>query len=285
MINILAFPTWLFNWSAFLDFQFWRLNYSSKWPHLKSNLCSFCEHDKTCIFSFLNLVQHLQNLLKCSLAFGIINVKYRGNYILRRAIDEISNMIRKKRKKSGRRRSISNPTNTTLSACCRICFSIAEILLLIGLSVESGHLKNWNMPRASCLVIREGLFSAAGVFSLTTVFLAAGLYLTALRAERISQELEKARREIVERSILYASPPRSPPHPMATIARENHTQPPLLFVLPQAFSKHSNAAVWRKWKYRLCVPLAKLKAQVTSPPFYLSIYIYIYMYFIFTKLF
>ncbi|KAG6668028.1 uncharacterized protein LOC122318360 [Carya illinoinensis] len=127
-----------------------------------------------------------------------------------------------------------------------ICFSIAEILLLIGLSVESGHLKNWNTPRPSCLIIREGLFSAAGVFSLTTVFLAAGLYLTALRAERISRELESVRREMVERSILYASPPSSPPHHMATMTRENpitaenHTQPPL-FVFPQALSKNSNA--------------------------------------------
>lgn len=125
---------------------------------------------------------------------------------------------------------------------CRICFSVGEILLLVGLSVESGHLKNWNRQRPSCLVIREGLFSAAGVFSLATVFFAAGLFLTALRAQTISQELENVRREVLEASALYASPP----HRMATIARENpitsenHTQQPLFEFPLQAFSKHSN---------------------------------------------
>ncbi|KAJ6312373.1 hypothetical protein OIU77_014000 [Salix suchowensis] len=103
-----------------------------------------------------------------------------------------------------------------------ICFAVGEILLLIGLSVESGHLKNWSRPRSNCLIIREGLFSAAGIFSLLTVSFAAGLYLTALRAQRISQEHENTRREILEAAALYVSPPRSPRHQMSTsIAREN----------------------------------------------------------------
>lgn len=117
---------------------------------------------------------------------------------------------------------------------------------MIGLSVESGHLKNWNRQRPSCLIIREGLFSAAGVFSLTAVFFAAGLYLTALRAQTISEGLENVRRKVLEASAHYASPPRSPPpQRMATIARENpitgdnHTQQPL-FAFSQAFGKHSN---------------------------------------------
>uniref|UniRef100_A0A6N2N1U5 Transmembrane protein n=1 Tax=Salix viminalis TaxID=40686 RepID=A0A6N2N1U5_SALVM len=88
--------------------------------------------------------------------------------------------------------------------------------------VESGHLKNWSRPRSNCLIIREGLFSAAGIFSLLTVSFAAGLYLTALRAQRISQEHENTRREILEAAALYVSPPRSPRHQMSTsIAREN----------------------------------------------------------------
>ena len=96
--------------------------------------------------------------------------------------------------------------------------------MLIGLSVESGHLRNWSNPRPSCLVIRQGLFSAAGVFALTSVFLAAGLYLTALKAQRVSQEHENVRRQILEASALYASPPRSPGrHPITAIARENPT--------------------------------------------------------------
>ncbi|CAN1194958.1 hypothetical protein LINPERHAP2_LOCUS42831 [Linum perenne] len=103
-----------------------------------------------------------------------------------------------------------------------VSFAVAEILLLIGLSVESGHLRNWGTPKKSCLVIREGVFAAAGVFSLLTVLLAGGLYLTAFRAQRMSQEQENVRRQIIEASVLYASPPRSPrrDHIVAT-EREN----------------------------------------------------------------
>ncbi|KFK40200.1 hypothetical protein AALP_AA3G342900 [Arabis alpina] len=104
-----------------------------------------------------------------------------------------------------------------------ICFGVGEVLLLVGLSVESGHLKNWSKPKPSCLVIRQGLFSAAGVLSLLTVFLATGLYLTALQAHRISKDLENTHRDILEESILYASPPRSPTQRMATVAREGPT--------------------------------------------------------------
>jgi hypothetical protein len=126
----------------------------------------------------------------------------------------------------------------------RICFAVGEILLLIGLGVESGHLKNWSRPRPNCLIIKEGLFSVAGIFALLTVFFASGLYLTALRAQRMSQEHENTRREILEASALYASPPRSPQHHMITAiarenpvaARENQTQEPS-FTYPPAFTK------------------------------------------------
>ncbi|CAN0855566.1 hypothetical protein LINGRAHAP2_LOCUS6257 [Linum grandiflorum] len=91
-----------------------------------------------------------------------------------------------------------------------VSFAVAEILLLIGLSVESGHLKSWGTPKQSCLVIREGVFAAAGVFSLLTVLLAGGLYLTAFRAQRMSQDQENVRRQVLEVSVLYASPPRTP---------------------------------------------------------------------------
>ncbi|KAJ6910432.1 hypothetical protein NC652_021184 [Populus alba x Populus x berolinensis] len=124
-----------------------------------------------------------------------------------------------------------------------ICFAVGEILLLIGLGVESGHLKNWSRPRPNCLIIKEGLFSAAGIFALLTVFFASGLYLTALRAQRMSQEHENTRREILEASALHASPPRSPQHHMITaiarenpVARENQTQEPS-FTYPPAFTK------------------------------------------------
>ncbi|CAL1397346.1 unnamed protein product [Linum trigynum] len=106
-----------------------------------------------------------------------------------------------------------------------VCFAVAEILLLIGLSVESGHLKNWATPKQSCLVIREGVFAAAGVFSLLAVLLAGGLYLTAFRAQRISQEHETARRQVIDVSVLYASPPRSPTRPREHIPAAEREDP------------------------------------------------------------
>lgn len=87
---------------------------------------------------------------------------------------------------------------------------MGEILLLIGLSVESGHLKNWETPRPSCLVIRQGLFTSAGVFGLGTVFFASCLYTTALRGERHVKIRQNTRREILEVSVMHASPPTSP---------------------------------------------------------------------------
>ncbi|KAM7485017.1 hypothetical protein LguiA_001026 [Lonicera macranthoides] len=126
-----------------------------------------------------------------------------------------------------------------------ICFAVGEILLLIGLSVESGHLKNWSKPRPSCLIIQQGLFSVAGVFGLTTVFLASGLYVTALRAQRLMFDQENTRRQILEASVLYASPPRSPGRRLTTIANENpitrHNQNEQdLFAYLSAFDKYSN---------------------------------------------
>lgn len=93
---------------------------------------------------------------------------------------------------------------------CRICFAVGEVLLMIGIGVESSHLRRWSRPRPNCLIVRQGLFAAAGVFGLATVILAGGLYLTALHAESLRQEEEHARREMMEVSYLYSSPVRSP---------------------------------------------------------------------------
>lgn len=91
-------------------------------------------------------------------------------------------------------------------------------MLLVGQSVESGHLKNWSTPRSNCLGLRQGLFSAAGVFGLTTVFLATGFYITALRAQNLLQDQENAHIEALEASAHYASQPR---HRMATVRNES----------------------------------------------------------------
>ncbi|KAE8717776.1 hypothetical protein F3Y22_tig00110020pilonHSYRG00027 [Hibiscus syriacus] len=109
-----------------------------------------------------------------------------------------------------------------------LCFAVGEILLLIGLSVESGHLSNWSRPRDGCLIIREGLFCAAGVLTLLTVFLAAGLYLTALHAQKLFQQHHQVRQQVLETSILHGSPPSSPPYRLTTMARED----PVITELP-----------------------------------------------------
>ncbi|KAI9123230.1 hypothetical protein K1719_006119 [Acacia pycnantha] len=127
-----------------------------------------------------------------------------------------------------------------------ICFAVGEILLLAGVSVESGHLRNWDNPKTTCLVIKQGLFAAAGVFALTTVLLAAALYLTAVRAQKISQEQENVRRQVLETSALYSSPVTSPRiMPISSMPRENpitttvenHTSDHFLSVFPTPFNK------------------------------------------------
>ncbi|KAL5700973.1 hypothetical protein ACHQM5_026361 [Ranunculus cassubicifolius] len=106
-----------------------------------------------------------------------------------------------------------------------ISFAMGEVLLMIALGVESGHLSKWTRPRVSCLVVRPGLFLAAGVFGLITVFLGSGLYLTALRAQRLCQEEENVRREVWNTTILFASPPRSPRHhAMANLMESSHAR-------------------------------------------------------------
>ncbi|KAK6122596.1 hypothetical protein DH2020_043653 [Rehmannia glutinosa] len=126
-------------------------------------------------------------------------------------------------------------------------FAVGEILLLIGLSIESGHLKNWKTPRPSCLIIRQGLFTSAGVFGLVTVFLASALYITALRAERYFHTRENTRRHVLEASAMYASPPTSPGR-INTI-RAVHNEEPLprqdqnlhtLYYYLRAFDKQSS---------------------------------------------
>ncbi|XP_047309473.1 uncharacterized protein LOC124912878 [Impatiens glandulifera] len=91
-----------------------------------------------------------------------------------------------------------------------ISFIVGEILLLIGISIESDHVKNWTGPRLRCLTVRPGLFATAGIFGLTTVFLAVGLYITALRALTFFKEDARIRRDILHAASLYLTPPRSP---------------------------------------------------------------------------
>ncbi|KAE9602569.1 hypothetical protein Lal_00049680 [Lupinus albus] len=102
-----------------------------------------------------------------------------------------------------------------------ICFAVVEILLLIGVFVESGHLKNWSMPRKSCLIIREGMFSSAAVFALITVFLASALCLTTLHTQRISQDLENVQWESSPKHVSNPTLLQQQHINIATVTKEN----------------------------------------------------------------
>lgn len=111
------------------------------------------------------------------------------------------------------------PAATTLTrqACCLflttwICFAVAEVLLLIGIGVEAGHISNWSKPKPDCHVIHPGLFAAAGIFGLIAVLLGVGLYLTALQTQRLQQQHAHA-----------AGPP--PQLPLPTPSAPAATQP------------------------------------------------------------
>ncbi|KAG0496373.1 hypothetical protein HPP92_001064 [Vanilla planifolia] len=89
-----------------------------------------------------------------------------------------------------------------------MCFAIAEVLLMIVIGVESGHLYNWTRPRVTCPAVRPGLFATAGVLGLTTVFLGVALYLTALRTQRLHLEEESMRQQ---QHIRPTAPHQMPP--------------------------------------------------------------------------
>lgn len=118
--------------------------------------------------------------------------------------------------------------------------------MFFGISVESGHFHNFSTKRISCLVVREGLFSSAGVVALITLFLLAALHTTVLFAIKEYQAQENMRREILEIYTYYQSPPPlSPQHSMSTLGREspvtmdNQNQQ----LLPPNPNKHTSSTV------------------------------------------
>ncbi|GJN06161.1 hypothetical protein PR202_ga23862 [Eleusine coracana subsp. coracana] len=66
-----------------------------------------------------------------------------------------------------------------------ICFGLAEVLLMIGIGVESGHLSDWNRPHPVCHRVRPGMFAAAGILGLVTVVVGFVVYVTAVQARKL----------------------------------------------------------------------------------------------------
>lgn len=66
-----------------------------------------------------------------------------------------------------------------------ICFGLAEVMLMIGIAVESGHMSDWRKPRPVCHRVRPGMFAAAGILGLITVVVGFVVYITAVQAQRL----------------------------------------------------------------------------------------------------
>ncbi|XP_071700448.1 uncharacterized protein [Rutidosis leptorrhynchoides] len=79
-----------------------------------------------------------------------------------------------------------------------ICFAVAEISLLIGLSVEVRHLKWWSSPRTNCDDGPMILFMMAALFGITSAMFATPVSTEALKTqwlllldqEKVPQEVE-----------------------------------------------------------------------------------------------
>ncbi|CAL4977096.1 unnamed protein product [Urochloa decumbens] len=87
-------------------------------------------------------------------------------------------------------RVASTAATLTWQTCCLffltwICFGLAEVLLMIGIGVESGHISDWKKPRPVCHRVRPGMFAAAGILGLITVVVGFVVYVTAVQAQRL----------------------------------------------------------------------------------------------------
>ncbi|KAK8928825.1 hypothetical protein KSP39_PZI017385 [Platanthera zijinensis] len=76
-----------------------------------------------------------------------------------------------------------------------ISIFISEIILVIPICLESKHLYDWTKPRFICSTVIPRLFTAAGLFGLTNLFIGIALYVTAYRRHRLLLEENMDRRQ------------------------------------------------------------------------------------------
>lgn len=118
---------------------------------------------------------------------------------------------------------VSSATNTlTWQTCCLffvtwICFGLAEVLLMIGIGVESGHVSDWRRPRQVCHRVRPGMFAAAGILGLITVVVCFVVYVTAVHTQKLLRQHGGGH---------YAPHPGSAPYPSV---QQHHLQPPVSY--------------------------------------------------------
>ncbi|TVU22420.1 hypothetical protein EJB05_32114, partial [Eragrostis curvula] len=104
----------------------------------------------------------------------------------------------------------------------RICFGLAEVLLMIGIGVESGHVSDWRRPRPVCHRVRPGMFAAAGILGLITVVVGFVVYVTAVQARKLQQGHYPGGGHYVGHGAPYPGvppyqhmqPPMAHPHPV-----------------------------------------------------------------------
>uniref|UniRef100_A0ACD5VH80 Uncharacterized protein n=1 Tax=Avena sativa TaxID=4498 RepID=A0ACD5VH80_AVESA len=126
---------------------------------------------------------------------------------------------------------VSSATNTlTWQTCCLffitwICFGFAEVLLMIGIGVESGHINDWRKPRQVCHRVRPGMFAAAGILGLITVVVGFVVYVTAVQTQKLRAQ---------HASGHFAGPgapyPGGAPYPAPYPGiQQHHLQPPVSY--------------------------------------------------------
>ncbi|TKW12803.1 hypothetical protein SEVIR_5G058800v4 [Setaria viridis] len=122
-------------------------------------------------------------------------------------------------------RVASSAATLTWQTCCLffltwICFGLAEVLLMIGIGIESGHISDWRKPRPVCHRVRPGMFAAAGILGLITVVVGFVVYVTAVQAQRLRGQQHYGGGHFVGHGAPYPGvqhqhlrPPMPHPHP------------------------------------------------------------------------
>ncbi|KAF7029124.1 hypothetical protein CFC21_040948 [Triticum aestivum] len=137
---------------------------------------------------------------------------------------------------------VSSATNTlTWQTCCLffvtwICFGLAEVLLMIGIGVESGHVSDWRRPRQVCHRVRPGMFAAAGILGLITVVVGFVVYVTAVHTQKLLRQHGGGH---------YAPHPGSAPYPSGAPypgVQQHHLQPPVSYPPHPAPHPHPHPA-------------------------------------------
>ncbi|KAH9306352.1 hypothetical protein KI387_010756 [Taxus chinensis] len=91
-----------------------------------------------------------------------------------------------------------------------VSFAVAAVLLIVGVAVEAGHTERWSVGRDKCMVVRVGVFAAAGVVGLFATSMGIAFYVSAVQTERLVEEEAHIRREVVEATVHYTSASPAP---------------------------------------------------------------------------